>query len=486
MLFDRRRFLLFSAALTGCAAQSARLSADDAFARLAQSLPELDAQARWAAVAAFDARALTPQGRIFYEAIAPGAEAEAALARLGYDTHPYAVTHRKGEHTRPRPDALAVAHETDRLRGDAARGIVAPDFVLEPAILSVEAAAARAASETREALMAQAAVLRALALTASDQASIARLPDGEEYYRAALQAQLGAPLDPRAAHDEAIAFGAALQAKALAILHSLGVAGDDAAAGLRRLFQAQRPPNQAWRAEALADMRAILARAPALIAPAFAAPPPGAEIIALPPAEEADGARGRRDGGAYIVDLGGARPRWTLASVVYHETIPGHALQAHYEARAQAPPILRRYAAGYSEGWATYAEMLADALGGFAHDPLAKLGYLHWMLFRTARIAADTGMHTHGWSRARAIEQIRAMQGPSIAFVSIEEDVIRMAAQPGAAAAQGLSALNILALRQSFAPRRHFSLPAFHEAVLGHGPMGAAGLAQAVRTAFAA
>src|SRR5690606_13432775 len=177
-------------------------------------------------------------------------------------------------------------------------------------------------------------------------------------------------------------------------------------------IRAQRP---GARDAALAEMGAVLARAPDLIAPAFSTPPPAAEIIALPQAEEANGARGRREGDAYIVDLGGSRPRWTLASVVYHETIPGHLLQAAHEARSDTPPIVRRYAAGYSEGWATYAEMLADELGGFAHDPLARLGYLHWMLFRMARVVADTGMHALGWSRARAIAEMHALQGESIA-----------------------------------------------------------------------
>lgn len=486
MLFDRRTFVLSSAALAGCATQSAQPGADDALLRLAERLPALGAQARWESVAAVDARALTPEGRMLYEAIAPGAEAEADLARLGYEINPYAVTHRNGEHRRPQPDASTLARETERLQSDAARGVIAPDFVLGLAISSVEAAAARAEPEARAALVAQAAALQALVPLAGAAASIARLPGGEAYYRAALQAQLGAPVDPRLAHEEATAFGAALQAEAFAILQNLGVVGESASAALGRLILAQRPPTDAWRAESLAEMRAVLASAPALIAPAFRAPPPAAEIIGLPAADEAGGTRGRRDGGAYIVDLGGARPRWTLASVVYHETIPGHLLQAAYEARAGTPPIVRRYASGYSEGWATYAEMLADELGGFSHDPLARLGYLHWMLFRTARIVADTGIHALGWSRARAIEELRAMQGASIAFVSIEEDVTRIAAQPGIAAAQGMAALNIRKLREGVALRRDFTLPAFHEAVLRHGPMGANGLAQAVNAAFSA
>ena len=65
-----------------------------------------------------------------------------------------------------------------------------------------------------------------------------------------------------------------------------------------------------------------------------------------------------------------------------------------------------------------------------------------------ARVVADTGIHAMRWSRERAIEEMRALQGDSIAFVSIEDDVVRFCAQPGVYAAQGLAALHIAELRE--------------------------------------
>src|SRR5690606_8547208 len=128
--------------------------------------------------------------------------------------------------------------------------------------------------------------------------------------------------------------------------------------------------------------------------------------------------------------------------------LPGHIYQAPYEGAA-APPLLQlRYASGYGEGWATYAEQLADETGAFEDDPLGRIGYLQWMLFRMARIVVDSGIHALGWSRARAIEEMRALQGEDIAFVSIEEDVTRICVQPGVYAAQGLAALHIAELRE--------------------------------------
>jgi uncharacterized protein (DUF885 family) len=177
-----------------------------------------------------------------------------------------------------------------------------------------------------------------------------------------------------------------------------------------------------------------------------------------------------------------------LPSVVHHELLPGHILQAPFE-RAAAPPALQvRYASGYSEGWAVYAEQLADELGAFADDPLGRIGYLQWMLFRMARVVADTGIHVMRWSRARAIEEMRALQGESIAFISIADDVDRFCVQPGLYAAQGLAALHLAELRETTRRAAHgrFELARFHDAMLRRGPLSPPGLEEAARAAFPA
>jgi uncharacterized protein (DUF885 family) len=178
---------------------------------------------------------------------------------------------------------------------------------------------------------------------------------------------------------------------------------------------------------------------------------------------------------------------WTLPSVVHHEVLPGHIHQAPYEGAANAPDLQRRYAGGYSEGWATYAEQIAGEAGAYDGDRLARLGYLQWMLFRYARVVADTGIHAMRWSRERAITEMRALQGDSIAFVSIEDDVTRFCIQPGAYAAQGLAALHIAELRERTrrTARGGFDIRRFHTAMLQHGPLSPPGLDAAARAAFA-
>ncbi len=508
---DRRALLLAGAsALAGCASAAAAPdpAADAQFRDLVDRLGERSRSTRAFLLRRFDASRLTAEGRILYEAVLPGAEADAALAARswGHNGLPYAVTHRYGAWRRASdlradedPDRLAISvqDDTNRLRADAGRGVIAPDFLLDATIEAVEAAAARVVGQNGDryeplghALTRQLEALRDLRPRAPASPGVWQFRGGEQFYHQTLQFHHGARLEPRAAYDLALARVRELQADADALLRAQGLTHSDVAERLRGLA-AQRPgyygQDAAGKANAVADMNAQLARARELLAPEIeGAADAEAEVRLLPAQYEAAGAQGRRAGTIYYVDLGAPRPRWTLPSVVHHELIPGHILQAQQEAAASAPPLQLRYAAGYSEGWATYAEQRAADAGAFAGDRMARLGYLQWMLFRMARVVADVGIHALRWDRARAIEEMRAIQGDRIAFVSIEEDVARISAQPGAHAAQGLAALHLASLRQRThrAAGTAFDPRIFHAAMLRHGPLSPPGLEQAARAAF--
>ena len=427
-------------------------------------------------------------------------EADAALARFNYGRNalPYAVTLRNGVYQRlrhmradedPRDYARAIDRESARLEADAARSVIAPDFVIDATLPAVEAARAQAVSlpegdRLAEALTRQIATLHRLRARARSEAGVCRLPDGEAYYALTLHFRLGAAIAPREAHARALEHARALQAEAETLLRAHGLTSGGVAERLRALAADETQLYDATaegKAEAVADMAAQLGRSRALVADAFAgldlAP---ATVRRLPTRFEARGAQSRRVGPNYYVDLGEIhkRPRWTLGSVVHHEALPGHIMLAPFLRDAAPPALQERYAGGYEEGWAIYAEQLANELGAFEGAPLARLGYLQWRLFRMARIVADTGLHVLRWSRERAVAEMRALQGDSIAFISIEDDVTRMCAQPGIAAAQGLAALHIADLR---ARSRHLSLAQFHTAMLRRGPLAPPGLDQAVR-----
>lgn len=512
-MFDRRSLLLAgAAALAACANAPAHMAdpeADEEFRTLVARLGERSRPTRAFLLRRFDATRLTPQGRILFDGVLDGAEADAALARRRWGANgiPYAVSHRYGAYRRAaelrEEDSIRVAirevnQDTNRLGGDAGRGVIPPDFLIDATVPALEAAAQRVSEadaedhETlAEALTNQADALRGLRQRAGGEAGVWRLPDGEEFYAQTLQFQLGARTDPREAHTRALERCRELHAEADALLRGEGLTHGDVGERLRALAADPRylySDDDAGRDRAVADMSAALERIRGLIGAAL----PGADIA---PARitrlavEVNGTQGRRAGSRYEVDLGNIRqrPSWTLPSVVHHELIPGHILQTPYERQANAPALQVRYASGYSEGWATYAEQLADDLGAFEGDPCARIGYLQWMLFRVARVAVDTGIHAMRWSRAHAEAQMRALQGDSIAFVSIADDVVRICAQPGAGAAQGLAAMHIAELRDMMRrdARRTFDLGEFHLAMLRHGPLAPAGLAQAARAAFA-
>lgn len=517
-MLDRRVFLLAgAAAAAGCAntrpnaymPSDADEAAEFELRQLAERLGSRSRRTRAFLLRRFDRERLSLNGRILYDALLPGAEADAALAEFawGQSGAPYPVTHRNGtyrravemrETDRPSVAVREVTSDTNRLDAHAARGVIAPDFLIDATIPAIEAAQRRVAetggqrfSPLAEALGRQIDKLRELRIRAGSEPGVWRLPNGEEYYALALQFQCGARVDPRAAHERALARCRELQAEADPLLRAQGLTQGDVAERLRTLARNERhlfADSAEGKAQAVAYMNERLTRVRTLLAGAIdGAIDVPAQVRLLPTAQEAGGAQGRRRGSNYLVDFGAirTRPRWSLPSVVYHELVPGHILQAPFERAAEPPDLQLRYASGYGEGWSVYAEQLADEMGAYAGDPLGRIGYLQWMLFRMARVVADTGIHVMRWSREQAIEEMRALQGESIAFVSIEEDVLRFCAQPGVYAAQGLAALHISELRETTRRRaRDFNLPHFHAAMLQHGPLSPPGLDQAARVAF--
>lgn len=293
---------------------------------------------------------------------------------------------------------------------------------------------------------------------------------GDAVYPARLSLALGAPTSPGAARAEARREIAALNRRAERLLRRLGGWRGEVAGDITEFFTrdaALYADDAAGRAAAVSDMAKRLDIARAALAPAFAAPLPAASFRCLTPEEERAKRGGHRTAEGYVVDLTDIRrrPAWTLPSVVFHETVPGHLLQA--KSQGEVHPLRQRYAGAFSEAWATYAEQLAADLGVYADDPAAELGYIHWRLFRLARVVVDIGLNAEGWSEAEGLRTLASIQGPPIAFATLEMDVSRMRQTPGTYAAQGLGALRVATQRPT--SRRRW--PRFHAGVLENGPV---------------
>ena len=75
-------------------------------------------------------------------------------------------------------------------------------------------------------------------------------------------------------------------------------------------------------------------------------------------------------------------------------------------------PLIRQMLAfnAYSEGWALYAEQLADELGAYDDDHVGRLGYLQSIAFRACRLVVDTGIHAKRWTREQGVQILRRRQ----------------------------------------------------------------------------
>ncbi len=166
------------------------------------------------------------------------------------------------------------------------------------------------------------------------------------------------------------------------------------------------------------------------------------------------------------------RPRYQARVLAFHESIPGHHLQIALAQELPAVPTFRRHlgATAFVEGWALYVERLADAMHLY-RDDLDRLGVASFDAWRAGRLVVDTGIHALGWSRKRA--KAFLAEHTLLSPENIDNEVDRYIVWPGQALAYKIGQIEILKLRraarESLGPC--FSLPRFHDAVLGGGAL---------------
>ena len=157
-------------------------------------------------------------------------------------------------------------------------------------------------------------------------------------------------------------------------------------------------------------------------------------------------------------------------STAFHETIPGHHLQGAIALeRKEIHPIGRYiFNSGYVEGWALYAERLADDMKLFSSD-VDRLGMLSSQALRASRLVVDSGLHTLGWSRQQAIDYM--LQHTAEGEHEVASEVDRYIIWPGQTTAYMIGMLEIRAARDEAerAKGSTFDLKAFHDRVLEDG-----------------
>jgi uncharacterized protein (DUF885 family) len=165
-------------------------------------------------------------------------------------------------------------------------------------------------------------------------------------------------------------------------------------------------------------------------------------------------------------------PKYRLAALAYHEALPGHHMQIALARENQNLASFRRLMSftAFSEGWALYAEKLADEMGGYTSNE-ERYGQLIMELWRAARLVIDTGLHSKGWSKEQALAY-RLANTPFSEQDSIHA-IERYLVMPGQATSYKIGALEIERLRRKSEKTlgNDFSLPEFHQVILGQGAL---------------
>jgi len=177
----------------------------------------------------------------------------------------------------------------------------------------------------------------------------------------------------------------------------------------------------------------------------------------------------------FAAPAGGTQPYYSMPTLTYHETIPGHHLQIALASELPLP-LIRKIEAflGFAEGWALYSERLAWELGWYEDDPYGNLGRLSDEMMRAVRLVVDTGIHTMGWTYNEAVAYFAQNTGKPLSAARYE--VQRYIVWPGQATSYMIGLLKILELRGQVqeALGDAFDLADFHTLILENGslPLG--------------
>ena len=365
-----------------------------------------------------------------------------------------------------------MAGELERIRAARGMGVVPPAFLLDKAITQMQASIAgakdgyvepltaataiagaeRGAQQAERivaagivpALEAQLAELEVQRAAAGDSAGMWAQPMGEEYYSWAVGASTTTSMTPDEIHRQGLAELDEIHGRMDPILREIGYTQGSVGERMRALSEDPRykfAEGDPGRAEIFAFIEDRIAWIKAQMPRAFnQLVDPPLEVRRLPLAEEpgapgAYGGAGSKDGsipGRFWINLRTTdlHRKYDLADLTFHESIPGHVWEGEFSNRL---PLIRSILAfnAFSEGWALYAEQLADELGAYDDFIVGRLGYLQSLAFRACRLVVDTGLHSKRWTREQGRQFFVERNGSKAEEVASEVD--RYCSWPGQA-----------------------------------------------------
>jgi uncharacterized protein (DUF885 family) len=297
------------------------------------------------------------------------------------------------------------------------------------------------------------------------------LPDGANFYRAKIHEFTTLDMDPADIHSLGEAEVAKLHGEMLAVMKATGFNGDFPAF---LQFLRTDPQFYAKSADELLMRASWIAKKFDAKASLFFGYLPRARFAIKPVPDDLAPfyTAGRGGPGVYLLNTYNlpSRPLYNLTALTLHESAPGHAFQMPIAMEHTNQPEFRRhtYISAFGEGWALYCERLGLEMSLY-ETPYDRFGMLGYQIWRAARLVVDTGVHSQGWSREKAIAYLHDYT--ALPEHEIETEVDRYIAWPGQALSYYLGEREILAARDKAekALGRNFNIRAFHDTVLELG-----------------
>lgn len=324
--------------------------------------------------------------------------------------------------------------------------------------------------------------LSAAYLAAAPEAvGLAQYPGGAEVYAQLLKLHTTLDTTPAEVHERGLERMAQLEAHMASIRRELGFSGNQAD------FLAHLKRDARWRADTVEGVTGFFQRYIDRLQPRFddyfpIRPRSEFGVAPLPAMLEGSMTYGyyeppgvRRSAGRYFFNAANLtrEPLFALASLTYHELMPGHHLHFALQQENEKLHPFRRYSFvnAFNEGWAEYAATLAGEMGLY-EEPEERYGRLVNEAFLTSRLVVDTGMNALGWSLDRAQDYMRRQT--ALSESEVQTDSIRYSCDiPGQALAYKIGDTCILELRERVRRERgeKFSIRDFHASVLSAGAL---------------
>jgi uncharacterized protein (DUF885 family) len=324
-----------------------------------------------------------------------------------------------------------------------------------------------------------------LEAAAAEPLGVWRLPNGDAFYRYSLMRETSTTLKP----DEIYALGEAEVARLHGELkHDIAALGFDASdlrgalAAAQRVDQRDAVDTDAQREEIVAYYTHLLDDMRERVRPLFGRFPQARCVVRSSPRH----LEARRTTTYFPASSGGEYPGalelcvlremdkapWARHALAYHEAWPGHHLQLSVAQEAKHLGLFRRtfVVAGYIEGWAKYAERL-PLEAGIDTEPRYELQRKAQELISASNLMLDVGIHDRRWTREQAVAA--SMEHALLERGMSEYLVDRVSVTPGQTASYMIGLKTVRSLRTKMQRQlgEAFTLPAFHDRLLGEGAL---------------